>query len=146
MANRVFHSILVCDDKTEGMSLLIECLRDSDYQVTTVSNGLEGTLVYESLKPDLVIVNAIMPRLDGVSMIVYLKRSYPALKAILMTNSAESTRKLLFDQLDDPSAAYVMAKPVDIIEVVSTAHLMLLHDRPRVRRLVRGSQFEERLN
>lgn len=145
MATKASHTILVCDDGTGVSRFIIECLSDSDYRVITASNGLEASLLFERCQPDLLVANTVMPVLDGLSMVNYLARSHPSMKAILMTDSLTHARESLCLQLDDAASIYLMEKPLDVLELISTVHLML-HSRPCAKRLISRNQNEGRLN
>jgi hypothetical protein len=87
-----------------------------------------------------------MEKLDGVSMVAYLKVSRPALKSVLLTGSVGATRKALVDKLDELGATYVMSKSAGIIEMVSCINLMLLQGGSRSRKPQRRLNLEDRLN
>ncbi|MFT4862218.1 MAG: CheY-like chemotaxis protein [Pseudohongiellaceae bacterium] len=146
MISKRSHTIIVCDDKSDSVSALIECLRDSDYHVITASHGVEAIALYELHRPDLIISNFFMPRLGGVEIVSYLCRSYPAMKSILMTDSVEISRSLIAHQLDAHATVYLIEKSAGTIELVSTVHLMLLHKGRRDQKLNYRASFSERLN
>jgi CheY-like chemotaxis protein len=57
--------ILVVDDYVENVELLEELLTSSDYEVTTASDGDEALQRVEESHPDLILLDIMMPRMDG---------------------------------------------------------------------------------
>jgi len=57
--------ILVIDDDTTLLSLLRQSLERAGYQVITATNGLTGLQQLYDQRPDLVILDVMMPRMDG---------------------------------------------------------------------------------
>ena len=60
--------ILIVDDEHQIRQLLRSAL-DSDFDVVEATDGLEGIRAFHRLRPDLVIVDAAMPRLDGYELL-----------------------------------------------------------------------------
>ena len=58
--------ILVVDDEPDILEFLEYNLNKEGYQVLTASNGEEGLVLAETEKPDLIILDIMMPKMDGV--------------------------------------------------------------------------------
>jgi CheY-like chemotaxis protein len=65
--------ILVVDDDRLTRMYLCELLKQAGYQVVEASNGLEAIATYTRLHPDLVLLDAIMPEMDGFSCCAQLQ-------------------------------------------------------------------------
>ncbi len=61
--------ILVVDDEETFLYLIKEVLAGEGYEVITATNGLDGIEKTKEEKPDLVLVDVMMPFLDGYHMI-----------------------------------------------------------------------------
>jgi len=59
------HHILVIDDDSHLLVTLADCLRYEGYQVTAAANGPEGLRHLESITPDLILLDVMMPGMDG---------------------------------------------------------------------------------
>lgn len=57
--------ILVADDTVSDRSILEAIVRKEGHEVVTATNGLEAVAVFERERPDLVLLDALMPMLDG---------------------------------------------------------------------------------
>lgn len=73
--------ILVIDDNEAILKTLTELFKFFNYEVLTALNGKEGIRVAELHEPDLIILDALMPEMNGFDTCKYLK-SHPHLKHI----------------------------------------------------------------
>ena len=65
--------ILLIDDEKDLLELLGEFLEASDYEVLKASDGKEGLALARQEKPDLILLDVMMPRMDGYKMCRFLK-------------------------------------------------------------------------
>lgn len=65
--------ILIVDDEPDIRELLEYSLRKAGYLVSTATNGEEGIAQAISFKPDLIIMDVMMPKLDGIEACRILK-------------------------------------------------------------------------
>ena len=80
------HKILIVEDDTDFQDIYQLYLRGESYEVLIASNGQEGLAVLEKETPDLIILDLIMPVMDGEEFYVRLReqakwRSMPVLVA-----------------------------------------------------------------
>ena len=69
--------ILVVDDDENNLLLTKLELRDELWHVITASNGQEAMKLFESEKPDMVIVDVKMPGIDGITLLKKMKERRP---------------------------------------------------------------------
>ena len=67
--------VLIVEDEPELLALLGEAFRKADIEVYLASNGETGLELFDSIQPDLVITDIVMPAKEGVSLIIDIKRS-----------------------------------------------------------------------
>jgi two-component system alkaline phosphatase synthesis response regulator PhoP len=60
------HKILIVDDEPDIRELIEYNLQKEGYQVYTASNGLEGVAEAKRVLPDLIILDIMMPKMDGI--------------------------------------------------------------------------------
>ena len=65
--------ILVVDDDSDVRDALIMILESTGYKVITASDGLEGLACLKAEKPDLMILDLMMPKLDGFGVLKELR-------------------------------------------------------------------------
>lgn len=70
--------ILVIDDEPNIMEVVQNRLEANDYIVVTAVDGEEGLEVARRERPDLILLDILMPRMDGYSFVLNLRRD-PAL-------------------------------------------------------------------
>jgi len=110
--------ILVVDDSAKITSTLGGALRSEGYQVLTANDGVHGLKIAFSQKPDLILCDAVMPKLDGYGLMRAIKAN-PAtaeIPMILLTAKAspEEEHRALKSGFHD-----FIAKPMMTVRVVS---------------------------
>lgn len=96
------YKLLVIEDDKNFQHLIVSFLESENYQVTAVDDGLEGVMAFESTPFDLVIVDVMMPLLDGygVSKMIRKKSKVPII--MLTALSEEKSQIEGFDSgIDD---------------------------------------------
>jgi pilus assembly protein CpaE len=122
--------ILIVDDDLETLRLVGLMLQRQGYQIVAANNGNQGIAVAKKEKPDLIVLDVMMPDMDGYSVTKIL-RSDPILADIpILMFTAKS-------QVDDKVAGYeagvddYLTKPVHPVELV--AHIKALLSRRKSR-------------
>ena len=80
--------ILLCDDDQALRQLYVAELSTRGYQLVEAANGQEGLSKARSEKPDLMLLDVMMPDLDGIATLTQLKQndSLKAIPVIMLTN------------------------------------------------------------
>ncbi|MBN2453802.1 MAG: response regulator [Candidatus Omnitrophica bacterium] len=65
--------ILIVDDEADVLSVLEKRLSSAGYEVLTVDNGADAVLLAKSRKPDLILLDIMMPVMDGPAVCSALK-------------------------------------------------------------------------
>lgn len=84
--------VLVVDDESEIRQQLQELLLKEGYEVLQASDGEEALSVLEKSLPDLIILDIIMPKIDGVKVLKKARETYPEIdqSVIFYTQLLES--------------------------------------------------------
>ena len=79
--------ILIIEDELELVSLMRSRLTDHNYEVMSALNGLEGIDLARQEMPDLIILDVMMPKLDGYNVCRMLKfdEKYKKIPIIILT-------------------------------------------------------------
>jgi len=85
--------ILVVDDEVRILNFLRTKLKASGYEVLTASNGLEGLEQAQAQEPDLIVLDLLMPKMDGLEMLKSL-RSFSAVPVIILTAKGADTDRI----------------------------------------------------
>lgn len=110
--------ILVCDDERHIVRLIQVNLERQGYQVITAYDGKEGLQKIESEKPDLVVLDVMMPYMDGFEVLKAIRRDpqFEALPVIMLTAKAQD--KDVFEGYHYGADMY-LTKPFNPMELVS---------------------------
>lgn len=77
--------ILVIDDDEQMRNVLKKLLTHEGYQVFLAEDGVEGIKSFYRYHPDLVITDIIMPKKDGIEVIIELIQAHPKLPIIAIS-------------------------------------------------------------
>ncbi|WP_338012412.1 response regulator [Bordetella sp. H567] len=83
-------NVLVIDDDASVRHLIVECLEILGYEVRQAADGEEGLALLQEQPPDLLMVDFIMPKLNGAEVIERARRLVPDLPIILATGYADA--------------------------------------------------------
>lgn len=78
-------SVLVIDDEQAIRESLRHVLTRTGFEVVTADNGITGVEAYFAQPTDVVIVDIVMPRSDGIAVIKKIRAQYPDARIIAMT-------------------------------------------------------------
>jgi two-component system, NarL family, response regulator LiaR len=117
-------SVLIVDDHAvvrEGLRAFLE-LQDGIQVAGEAGDGHEGVAAAERLQPDVILMDLVMPRLDGVGAMRELRRRVPAARVIVLTSFTDEEK--LLPALQAGAAGYLLkhAEPAEIARAVRAAH------------------------
>lgn len=119
LAASVFHRIrvLLADDHALFRQALTSLIADEDgiEVVGNVENGREAVRVVTQLNPDVVLMDAVMPGLNGLEATRLIRRASPATRVIMLTGFVDEDS--LVESLRAGASGYVM-KSADISELL----------------------------
>jgi putative two-component system response regulator len=126
--------VLVVDDHPLNLELIEGCLADVDCRVITATDGIEALELVKKDRPDLVLLDVMMPRMDGYEVCQRLKDSpegklLPVVMVTALGQIADRVRGL------EVGADDFIVKPIERVELVA-----------RVRSLLRVKQLYDRLD
>jgi len=116
--------ILTIDDEVNIQELLSVNLEASGYTVFSITDARDSYKTIEHILPDLVILDVMMPDVDGWEICKYIKDNYADKIKILML-TARSTDKDKMIGKDILKADEFMTKPFEINELLKTVERLL---------------------
>ncbi len=117
--------ILVVEDEPDLVLMLKERLKSQGYKVEAAFNGLEGIEKAKKIKPDLILVDVMMPELDGYSMTQCLKEDDLTTGIPIIVVTIKETMKELFQKL---GVHNFFIKPFDTEQLLSAIKNILADD------------------
>jgi DNA-binding response OmpR family regulator len=119
-------TILVVDDEPEIVRLVRSYLEQDGYRVVTAYNGEEALYAARHEKPDLVVLDVLMPKMDGLEFTRRVRREQDV-PIIMLTARAEETDRIV--GLEMGADDYV-TKPFSPREVVARVRAVLRRAQP----------------
>jgi len=119
--------ILVVDDDQAVRDSLARSLHYSGYEVTTATDGVDALAKLSSIRPDAVIMDVMMPRLDGLETTRSLRATGNDVPILVLT-----ARDAVGDRVDglDAGADDYMAKPFSFEELQARLRALTRRLRP----------------
>ncbi|MER2491623.1 response regulator [Catenovulum sediminis] len=90
MNSTINNVVLVVDDSPESLGMLNVALNTAGYTALVALNGVQALAIAEKVEPDIVLMDAIMPELDGFETCKQFKHLFPAVPVIFMTGLTDS--------------------------------------------------------
>jgi DNA-binding response OmpR family regulator len=114
-------TILTVDDKENVRTLIREYLTEEGFRVVTADNGQTALFVARQEKPDLVLLDLMMPEMDGTSFIRAFRKESDT-PIIVLTAKLEESDKVLGLEL---GADDYITKPFSMRELLARVHAVL---------------------
>jgi DNA-binding NtrC family response regulator len=162
-------TVLIADDDRQLRTLLAEFLTTEGFEVLQASDGVEALQAVEMGRPDVMLLDIMMPRLGGLRTLDAIHAFDPNLPVVVMTGTldAETLRRAIFS-----GATTVLTKPLQLEDVAAairgqscltrdgvppagpsrrtgTRKVLVVDDEPQVRatiqEILRGSGYDVRV-
>ena len=121
-------TILIVDDEPEQVQTLDNLLSQRGYRVITASNGEEAMVKARNQQPHLIILDIMMPKIDGTQVAMLLKqdvrtRDIPVffITAVISVDDHQNT-------IGHPNS--VFAKPVSLEDLLQAVQVVLVDQPP----------------
>ncbi len=108
-------TILIVDDKLNALRLLTDYLGENGFRTVTAANGREALYVARREKPDLVLLDIMMPEMDGLEFMRHFRKERQT-PVIMLTARVEETDKVIGLEL---GADDYVTKPFGMAELVA---------------------------
>lgn len=107
-------TILLVDDEREILELTRDSIQDHFSEVILAENGEDACEILKAKEIDLIVTDYVMPKMDGLELITFVKDNYPLIPVIMLTangNNPEILHALkngAFDIIDKPFKPQVL--------------------------------------
>jgi two-component system response regulator VicR len=125
--------VLIVDDDPDIRDVLTLILESQEYQVTTARDGIECIDKLRKGKPDLMILDLLMPRMDGFAVYKELQDAkwaeYKDMPILILTSVREesSRRRYELETGQKLSVDYYIEKPVSPEVLIDTVEKLIEH-------------------
>lgn len=140
------HKILLVEDETHIRKFVNISLKREGFQVIEAETGEKGIEEAGKESPDIVILDIMLPGIDGYEVCKFLKKNYPEIGIIMLTARAQDRDKI--QGLENGADHYIVKpfNPLELIAIVkSLLRRMHIGDNIKRRELLSG-EFKLDLN
>lgn len=117
--------IVIVDDDPTIRLIAGEMLRHEDYAVVEASDGIEALGVLAILPVDLVVLDMLMPNMDGLETIAELKKSHPDVRILAISSGGQMDRGMLLRTALAFGADEALPKPLNADTFAETVARLL---------------------
>ena len=134
------YTVLVVDDSPDSLSLINDILEKEGISTLVALEGGQAITIAEQIKPDIILLDAMMPKIDGFETCMRLKqnRELQHIPVIFMTGLTDS--KSTLKGLNAGGVDYIV-KPVNLDELVAR---IKIHANNAIKSTVLGMPREPR--
>ncbi len=116
--------VLIVDDHVvvrQGLWTFLE-LQEGIEVVGDAANGLDAIRLTETLRPDVILMDLVMPDMDGVVATERIKAAHPEIQVVVLTSFSDDTR--IIQALRAGATGYLLkdVSPADLTRAVLTAY------------------------
>ncbi len=105
-------NVLVVDDDPTSRTILKGILQKDGYQVSQALDGLEALEAINESKPDIAIIDMVMPKLDGLQLCKELRKTYDVVELPIVVVTTEDETETLIACLNQGANDFI-SKPVN---------------------------------
>ena len=136
--------ILLVDDNAINLQLLIETLDDQGYRLLVARSGEETLRIARKAKPDIILLDIMMPGIDGCETCARLKSEEATRNSVVifltaLQSTEEKVRGLSMGAMD------FITKPFDPEEIIARVSIQLDNHRKHKELLEQNQQLAEEL-
>ena len=113
-------TILVVEDEKPLREVIIDILQRNHFQALEAKNGVEGVEVALAVHPDLILLDLLMPEMDGMTALKKIRKDRWGAKVpvIILTNLSATNEHLVEAVVTDKPAYYLIKADWKIHDVV----------------------------
>lgn len=114
--------ILVVEDQDDVAQLIEVVLKGEGYTVAIARDGAQGLMLARDWKPDLILMDIMLPGVDGGTLITRLRREHETKELPIIAMSASRT---LRDRTPELEADALLSKPFDVDALLVQVQFLL---------------------
>jgi len=119
--------LLVVDDEPDAMIILAKTLKARGYEVLIASNGFDAIAMAKTQKPDLILLDILMPGIDGTEVAAELQeeKTTKDIPIIFLTCLVTKKTEQIGAQYHDVNKRGFMAKPYNLDDLLAEINRLL---------------------
>ncbi|MBO0960112.1 response regulator transcription factor [Neobacillus sp. MM2021_6] len=136
------NKVLVVDDEQSIVTLLQYNLEQAGFEVITAMDGIEGKQLAETETPDIIVLDLMLPKLDGMEVCKQLRKKNIMTPILMLTAKDDELDKILGLEL---GADDYMVKPFSPREVIARVKAILRRTQIQTEITVENDTTEEQI-
>jgi DNA-binding response OmpR family regulator len=116
--------ILAIDDENDVLVIIKSALKSEGYDVVTANNGYDGLAIAQDEKPDLILLDLMMPEMDGFEVLENLRDNDTTMDIPVIVLTGLSERGKIREALDK-GVDYYIVKPFEYHDLISKVKLAI---------------------
>ncbi len=117
--------VLVVDDDADSRSMVRTILEANSYEVREATGGKDALSQLESFKPDLILLDIMMPEMNGYDVVVHLKQKIETQNIPIIMVSAKGDPEDLILGYKDYGVEYYITKPFTTRQLLAGIKLVV---------------------
>jgi CheY-like chemotaxis protein len=111
--------LLIVDDEPDFGQMVAQVAADLGYEARVTTNGYEFQAAYQELQPTLIVLDMVMPEMDGNELVVWLMEQGYAARLIIITGYSPDYAKdaQLLAEFKGLRSVITLAKPIRIAQL-----------------------------
>lgn len=112
--------VLVVDDEESLRTIIAHSFKERGYSVLTADNGTDGLTLARTERPDIVILDLLMPGMLGFEVCKRIREDSNLNRTVVIVTSAKSYKPDI-DKANELGADAFVVKPADVDELITLA-------------------------
>jgi len=117
--------ILVIDDDPSVLLLFKQFLGNAGYSVELADNGKSGMETMKRQKPDLIITDIMMPEMDGLELLMEIKKNHSGIPVIAISGGMKILPVNFLHHAEKFGAGRALQKPVELATLLRAVQELL---------------------
>ena len=122
MDNKI--KILIVDDNTVLLEMLNESLVENGYDVLSCNDAEIAQKKFSEFNPDIVLTDIVMPGVDGIELLLNLRKTKPEIKIIAMSGGNRGHAETYLHMAEKLGANVILIKPFEISELLEQIKIL----------------------
>jgi len=110
--------VLAIDDENDVLLIVSASIKSEGYDVVTASDGMEGLRKAKEEKPDVILLDLMMPQMDGFEVLEKLREQPETMDIPVVMLTGLSDREKIREAIEKGTQYYVV-KPFEIHDLLS---------------------------
>jgi DNA-binding response OmpR family regulator len=134
--------ILIVDDEAPIRDLLRLAFQSRGYEVAEADNGKRAMEQYDKFSPSVVLIDLVMPGMEGIETIRHLRKRGPKLRIVALSGGGTMGFTGYLKYAEQLGADMAMSKPVDLKELLARVAQLISEAPPSAASAARAATLQ----